>query len=80
MSSTLSKIVSNNRPQRLSGWEMAICDAENEILKAKARIDALTLSIGNFKEFQESGEPFPGEKKARRSKRAKQTDERTSTQ
>jgi len=68
MSSTLSTNVSRKSLNRLSGWDMAICDAENEVRKAQARVERLTLSIANFKQFRDQGEPFPGEKKTRRRK------------
>lgn len=42
------------------GWRIAIQKAEEEIAKAKARIDRLNISIGVFKECQQKGEPWPG--------------------
>jgi hypothetical protein len=55
----LTKKVKNTTARELTGWDAAIVDAENEILKAKQRIDALRLSVASFKEFKASNEPFP---------------------
>ena len=59
VSRELTRKVKNKTTRPLTGWDAAIVDAENEILKAKQRIDALRLSVASFKDFKASNEPFP---------------------
>lgn len=49
--------------ENLSGWDRAICEAQNQIVAAREKIERLELSIKTFEDFRAKGEPFPGEAK-----------------
>lgn len=45
-------------------WARAIDEAERQISEAESKIAKLRVSIGTFRQMQESGEPFPAEREA----------------
>jgi hypothetical protein len=53
-----------HRCDNLSGWDRAICEAQQQIKIAEEKIRKLNLSIETFKEMQNKGEPFPGENRS----------------
>jgi hypothetical protein len=42
------------------GWDMAILDTEQEILKAKERLAGLRSALRVFKDCKQRGDPWPG--------------------
>jgi hypothetical protein len=61
MSSDLSTNRKQTRRNPVTRWDGAIYEAELQIGKARARIECLTVAIHRFKDFRDSGEPWPGE-------------------
>lgn len=45
----------------ITSWDSAVSEAERQIQEAKDKIARLRRAITVFREFCESGEPFPGE-------------------
>lgn len=55
---------------RADSWDRAIGEAEAVIVEAQRRIAQMEEVIKNFRELRDRGQPFPGEKPLRRSRRA----------
>jgi predicted translin family RNA/ssDNA-binding protein len=59
----MSIVLSKKDTQNLSGWDKAISDAEKAAKEARRKAAELKRTIQTFKEFRDSGVPFPGETK-----------------
>ena len=62
MSSNVSTKLGTKTEPPENSWDLAVLEAEREIMKAENRLAGLRAAVRTFKDCKARGEPWPGEK------------------
>jgi len=65
MCKELSTTILQEESKQLNGWDKAIYDAEQRIVRTKRRLSELKVLLAYFIEQRDSGEPWPGDEVTR---------------